>query len=681
MAKQLLLESIVLDCSNSKDIVERNELYESLDNREILYEGKKLKCRGVYEATISYPGVRNKNDRLYTEDVWQVPIDRGDGENSLGLINHPKKGESPDLHDSFAVWRNHRLTVNEEGKPIVKGDMYLLNNANGELAQSIIEAGGKLELSTRSYGEIKEGGHVKNLDYKSTDAVYEGSTGVGVTKEEEKPQPSKTMNEATEFDSIISKYDKKVSQCEMIPIRDMISVATDKEEALKYAKDVGKSEIYAEMTPSGQLAMDLTRAKFESIDTNNKIDIGELRMNKAVIKRLIKESLAKTNKFQAFTELQELSESISSDESMKDVKSQIVEELNKLQPILEAEYQGDGDDKGSAGDSKMKKMNAQDPEKKIKDTNEPVPDDVDKVEVEKVSDTPDSERTGKTGIKAASSPDAMKSEVKMGEVSAVSQGMKANEDTNEDEPDDVEKAEIDATDDTTDRSAYTDTVPGTGKKVDADKVEPKKDDKEIEKLEDVDLSKLTKPELIETIKKLNGATTVLQADLDSEKSLFDTLSEQYLKLESYTLKAEQVVEMDKANKEKAQSEVNEATEYVESKKALMEEMQTQIAQQVAYIEKLEEEVGNREVVSKDKAKVAPYVNEFLKVNPHLTPYEKDIKKAVDIHEARELIERYNSLVGKVRIDRVLTTEETVEEAKGNKVMNEGRSYLKMHNWL
>ena len=97
------------------------------------------------------------------------------------------------------------------------------------------------------------------------------------------------------------------------------------------------------------------------------------------------------------------------------------------------------------------------------------------------------------------------------------------------------------------------------------------------------------------------------------------------------------------------------------------------------IRKLEDELNKKDKAVSDKSEVIPYINEILSVNPHLNPFEKELKKASDIYEARELIEKYNSMSGKIRLDRI--NKDVIDEENNQEVVNEGTSYLKNRNWI
>jgi hypothetical protein len=671
--KHYLVESYTIDCA--KDAVKQVDLMESLNDKPLtvevpvmrngkqVLESKIVEVSSVYRVPISRPGKKNKNNRTYTlERTWAPALQKSLGEGSIGLLNHPKAGEAPDIKDAAVIWRNHKAEYDENNNPLIKADMYILKDpkGNGGLIESIINAGAKVDLSTRGYGEIDESGVVYNYEFKSTDIVYEGS----------------------------------------------YSVQVEQEQKLSGIPEVKESVL-----------------KINNSFTNNKMMVGDQPMNKAILSRLVNESMKKDNKFVAYTELSDLAESIKGQSEYADIMETIQKNISKIKPILEADYEGDSNDNGSADADNA----GLDPEKKIKDTKEKTPEDVDSMDVEDINDTTDAERTGKLGIKAGSSEKGMNGEVNSGEVSHANQGVKTEgaigrainrasatykdtfspfsahhqtrenvraeaerhkealakgdknkaekhyarldhmtfgnakavlqnykknrfesidnelinkifEDSDEQLPNDIDTTEIEKTADTTKRPAYTDMVAGGGG--DVDKKQDVAGDEEIEKLEDINL---------------------------------ESLSSLYLKLETYTLKAEQVVEMDKNFKEKAQGEVNEAVEYLKQLKLEHAELVEQVSKQQEYIEKLEDLIIDNEKACVEQTEVLPYVNEMLVVNPQLIPFAADIKKAKSV----ELAERFSAMKGKIRLDRVIPGTVVSESAE----ISESASYLKNRNWL
>ena len=277
-------------------------------------------------------------------------------------------------------------------------------------------------------------------------------------------------------------------------------------------------------------------------------------------------------------------------------------------------------------------------------------------------------------------------EVMSGEVS---KGL-VKEDIDVATPPDIQGIEVDpaVVDNVADRNS-TLGVDAGGKPVGVPEVE--KGDSEIEQVqgsatdsedqkdeEPIDISTLTNEELKDLVTNLNEAVTAMQGELGLERKMFDKLSEQYIKLESYTLKAEQVVEHDKTAKEKSQREVTEAVsklkEYIQENSVY----QKKTAQLEEYARKLEEQVIAHAKLTEAKKEVKTYLENAFCNYPHLTAFKKEISTATSITEANELINKYNSLKGKIRVDKVL--KESVSNTPVKR-LSEGREKLAIRGML
>ena len=117
--------------------------------------GNKYKCLAAYRVPVSR-FTKNENGRIYPKNLWEKVIKEQSGiwEGGPGLANHPQDDDDGDVSKQFCVWRN--LGINESTQ-MVEADMMLLDDgAEGKKANSVLEAGGKLGLSTSGFGELKE---------------------------------------------------------------------------------------------------------------------------------------------------------------------------------------------------------------------------------------------------------------------------------------------------------------------------------------------------------------------------------------------------------------------------------------------------------------------------------------------------------------------------------------------
>jgi hypothetical protein len=115
-------------------------------------DGKKYRAKAAYRVDISRYDHLNANQRIYPKKLWENVIkeQKHVWDGALGLADHPE--EEGSVKDAFCVW--HNLGLNEKEKT-VQGDIFLVGHY-GEQAKEVIEAGGRLELSSSGFGELQE---------------------------------------------------------------------------------------------------------------------------------------------------------------------------------------------------------------------------------------------------------------------------------------------------------------------------------------------------------------------------------------------------------------------------------------------------------------------------------------------------------------------------------------------
>lgn len=155
------------------------------EKRMINTEAGPRKCVGAYEADVSR-FIKNKNNRIYPKQLWERVIreQKHIWSGGIGLMDHPK--EEGSTKDIFCVWDNLRI---DENMGTVKADMYLVGS-NGRDMQEVLEAGGRIELSSSGFGEFMNDGVTVNPETymleRVADNVLEGSQSVKVTLEDKK---------------------------------------------------------------------------------------------------------------------------------------------------------------------------------------------------------------------------------------------------------------------------------------------------------------------------------------------------------------------------------------------------------------------------------------------------------------------------------------------------------------
>lgn len=155
---------------NKSEIIKLNEttavsefdLKESPDRSGIL---------GSMEGTFAEFNTTNRNNRVYTKELWESVIDSDYVQEMME--NNTLFGEADHPEDRFEISLpeiSHVVTDLwiDEDKEEVRGKMDILDTPNGRILKTIVEYGSKIGISSRACGSIeeKEGSdYVKEDDY------------------------------------------------------------------------------------------------------------------------------------------------------------------------------------------------------------------------------------------------------------------------------------------------------------------------------------------------------------------------------------------------------------------------------------------------------------------------------------------------------------------------------------
>jgi len=110
---------------------------------------------------------KNQNQRVYPGDILVREVENYkkqfiENKSSFGELDHP---DTPIIrlkevsHIITEVWWNDNL---------LKGDLNIIDTPNGKIAQSILRAGGRLGVSSRSLGSVEK---VRNEENEAYDKV------------------------------------------------------------------------------------------------------------------------------------------------------------------------------------------------------------------------------------------------------------------------------------------------------------------------------------------------------------------------------------------------------------------------------------------------------------------------------------------------------------------------------
>lgn len=127
----------------------------------------------VIKGTVSSPGKKNRNGRIYPQELWESNVARYQDEikhntiNTLCELEHPARST---VNPWEAVAKTRLLEMRDG---IVYGEMEILNNNAKETNQlkALIEAGVKIGVSTRGVGRLGKGSIVEEFQLITTDIV------------------------------------------------------------------------------------------------------------------------------------------------------------------------------------------------------------------------------------------------------------------------------------------------------------------------------------------------------------------------------------------------------------------------------------------------------------------------------------------------------------------------------
>ena len=135
------------------------KLYETLGSLLDLQLNESTDGLMHLEGVFGVCGVKNNNNRIYDRDNYAQMVealqDKIVAKSLLGELEHSYTGVTSLENVSHRI---DSLSIDEDG--VVHGSLTLLNTPKGQIAQSIIEAGSPLFVSSKAVGKIDENGHV-----------------------------------------------------------------------------------------------------------------------------------------------------------------------------------------------------------------------------------------------------------------------------------------------------------------------------------------------------------------------------------------------------------------------------------------------------------------------------------------------------------------------------------------
>ncbi len=297
--KELLIESFLFSIPKEElkervTIFDKPKIIESVD-------GKEYKARGIIRSVDVTKYTENMNKRIYTKELWEKVCKSKIAEGTLSLMGHPEDDGNP--KDICGVW--HNMAVMEETS---KADWFLVGDHGSHLLE-VLEAGGKIGISTVGFGEFLEDGKTVNPESyeleRLGDAVINPSQGLYATLE----------NCKTSFVSESLQEDLK-----------------NNPEKIEKFKSVIESSFNSKDTNNKEGKNNNSDNNLEDITMSDKIHEANLKNQ---VRVAIKEAKANPNAKEAIEDLQEVSLTVPTE--MTDIQEKITRTVEQLQLKLEQE--------------------------------------------------------------------------------------------------------------------------------------------------------------------------------------------------------------------------------------------------------------------------------------------------------------------------------------------------------
>ena len=114
---------------------------------------KKYKIRGTF-STI---GERNRNGRIYPQQIWESEVRNYQAVIESGSINTLMEYEHPARTEVDAMEAVAKITSLHQQGNLVIGEAVLLDNPKANQIKSLIDNGIKISVSSRGVGSVKNG--------------------------------------------------------------------------------------------------------------------------------------------------------------------------------------------------------------------------------------------------------------------------------------------------------------------------------------------------------------------------------------------------------------------------------------------------------------------------------------------------------------------------------------------
>ena len=265
-----------------------------------------LRLSGVFGVA----GVKNANNRIYDKDNYNNMVEALQKEiteaGCPGELEHPNS-MNIDLHN--VSHKIESIQMNEDGT--ITGTICLLNTPNGKIAQSIVEGGLPLYISSRGAGSVTNEGKVTLSTIKTYDLV--GTPGFS--------QAQLNLDKNQKFENLNESLDDANTNCWAI-ITESDDVLDDDEPTDKKIKP--KKTADDEPAKDDEPADNEPKEKENNKDTNNKVNMEDL-------KKSIDALTEKVNQLEAGLHVAQ--ESLDNIDSIQDTITETQNVLDSIKPV------------------------------------------------------------------------------------------------------------------------------------------------------------------------------------------------------------------------------------------------------------------------------------------------------------------------------------------------------------
>ena len=265
-----------------------------------------MRLSGVFGVA----GVKNANNRIYDKDNYNNMVEALQKEiteaGCPGELEHPNS-MNIDLHN--VSHKIESIQMNEDGT--ITGTICLLNTPNGKIAQSIVEGGLPLYISSRGAGSVTNEGKVTLSTIKTYDLV--GTPGFS--------QAQLNLDKNQKFENLNESLDDANTNCWAI-ITESDDVLDDDEPTDKKIKP--KKTADDEPAKDDEPADNEPKEKENNKDTNNKVNMEDL-------KKSIDALTEKVNQLEAGLHVAQ--ESLDNIDSIQDTITETQNALDSIKPV------------------------------------------------------------------------------------------------------------------------------------------------------------------------------------------------------------------------------------------------------------------------------------------------------------------------------------------------------------